>query len=358
MLPPSGKSACGKPRTRGGPRSLTPKFPSSLCSDSVMKSLLLTGATGFVGRNLLLRAGAGGIPVLAPVRNAAKLSRCLAEDGLPDGLVRALAPEPAEWPDVAPSHAVLCAGVLFARSREEYFSVNLDWTQRVIRALPPDCRIILLSSQSAGGPTPEGVFSRSEADADRPITWYGESKLALERAVRQEFPGRPITILRPPMILGARDTATLPLFQMARGRIRTKPGLRTKFFSYLAVEDVVEAIFAAASHDLAGPYYLASNEPVSDIELIAAAARAAGGRGITLRIPLPLVRVMAAAVDAIPAWREAMPSLTRDRAREIWPDRWVVDSAKFQSASGWSPRVPVGEALAAAHAHFRAIGRL
>lgn len=327
-------------------------------SEVAINSLLVTGATGFVGRNLLLQAGAEDIPVLAPVRNAEKLCRCLAEDGLPGGSVHALAPEPAEWPAVAPSHAILCAGVLFARTRKEYFAVNLDWTLRVIRALPPDCRIILLSSQSAGGPTPDGAFARNEADTDRPITWYGESKLALERTVRQEFPGRPITILRPPMILGARDTATLPLFQMARGLIRTKPGLRTKFFSYLAVEDVVEAIFAAASHDLAGPYYLASNEPVSDIELIAAAARAAGGHGITLRIPLPLVRAMAAAVDAIPAWREAMPSLTRDRAREIWPDRWVVDSARFQAACGWSPRITLAEAVSSAHGHLRATGRL
>lgn len=323
-----------------------------------MKSLLLTGATGFVGRNLLLRARAQGIPVLASVRSAERLRRCLAEDGLPAESVTLLAAEPSGWPTVSPTHAVLCAGVLFARTREEYFSVNLDWTLRVIRALPADCRVIVVSSQSAGGPTPERVAARSEADADRPITWYGESKLALERAVRQEFSGRPITILRPPMILGARDSATLPLFQMARGRIRTKPGLRTKFFSYLAVDDVVEAIFAAAASDLGGPYYLASNTPVSDLELIAAAARAAGGRGVTMRIPLPLVRAMAAVVDAVPPWREAMPSLTRDRAREIWPDRWVVDSAKFQEASGWSPRVSLGEALASAHAHFRATGRV
>jgi len=323
-----------------------------------MKHLLLTGATGFVGRNLLLRAHSQGIRVLAPVRSAERLRRCLAEDGLPAESVTPMAAEPAEWPAVSPAHAVLCAGVLFARTREEYFSVNLEWTLRVIRALPPECRVIVISSQSAGGPTPEGTLARSEADADRPITWYGESKLALERAVRQEFPGRSITILRPPMILGARDSATLPLFQMARGGIRTKPGLRTKFFSYLSVDDVVDAIFAAASLDLSGPFYLASTSPVSDLELIASAARAAGGRGVTVRIPLPLVRIMAAAVDTVPAWRDAMPSLTRDRAREIWPDRWVVDSARFQSVCEWSPRVSLDEALASAHAHFRAIGSL
>ena len=33
--------------------------------------------------------------------------------------------------------------------------------------------------------------------------------------------------------------------------------------------------------------------------------------------------------------RAKAPSLTRDRAREIWPDRWVVDGSKFARLTGW-----------------------
>jgi len=321
-----------------------------------MGSLLVTGATGFVGRNLVLRTAAGGIPVRAPVRNASKLRACLEEDGLPRNSAVPLEPEPGGWGD--PTHAVLSAGVLFARSREEYFSVNVDWALRSLRSLPPECRVVILSSQSAGGPTPAGRFARTEDDPDRPITWYGESKLALENAVAREFPDRSITILRPPMILGARDSATLPLFKMASGPVRTKPGLRKKFFSFLAVEDVVEAVFAALECSGRGPFYIASDRPVSDIELIASAARAAGGSGLTMRVPQPLVRLLAAAVDAVPSWRAAAPSLTRDRAKEIWPARWVVDPSAFRTATGWSPRIGLDEALFAACQHYRAKKKL
>jgi len=324
----------------------------------MITTLLVTGATGFVGRNILLRARAEGAPVLAPVRSPKKLRSTLAEDGLPEGGVTPLGTDPESWPPLAPSHAVLSAGVLFARTRKEYFSVNVDWTLRVLRALPEDCRIVLVSSQSAGGPTPAGVEARRESDADQPITWYGESKLALEQAIRREFPARPITILRPPMILGARDSATLPLFKMARGFVRTKPGLATKFFSFVGVEDVVEAVFAGFRAGQPGPFYLSGREPVSDLALIAAAARAAGGRGVTLRVPLPVVRLMAAVVDAVPSWREATPSLTRDRAREIWPDRWVVDASAFREAAGWEARVSLDESLEAAFRHFRSTGQL
>lgn len=318
-----------------------------------MHTLLVTGATGFVGRNLLIRACGDGVSILAPVRNQKKLFTCLEEDGISREMVTGLPSEPADWRGIRPSHAVLGAGVLFARSRQEYFATNVEWTLRVLRALPPDCRTVVLSSQSAGGPTPEGREARSERDPDSPLTWYGESKLMLEQAIAREFPDRPILILRPPMILGARDTATLPLFKMAGGLVRTKPGLRRKEFSFLGVEDVITAIHAAFDLEERGPFYIGSERPVSDFELIASAARAVGGRGLTLPVPLPMVRLMAAVVDAVPSLRAATPSLTRDRAREIWPDRWVVDSSAFRQKSGWRATVALDDALFSAWRHFQ-----
>lgn len=323
-----------------------------------MNLLLVTGATGFVGRNFVLNATANRVPVLAPVRSAEKLARCLEEDSIPTNMVTPLSADPAGWRRAAPSHAVLGAGTLFARNRDEYFATNVDWTLRVLRALPPGCRTVVLSSQSAGGPTPQGHRTRSEKDPDNPITWYGESKLALERAIAREFPERPITILRPPMILGARDTATLPLFKMARGPVRTKPGLRPKEFSYLAVQDVVGAIYSAFVAEKRGPYYIGSLKPVSDCELIESAVKAVGGKGLTLPIPTPVVRMMASIVDAVPALRAATPSLTKDRAREIWPDRWVVDSSAFRQLTGWRPVVSLDEALLSACRHFQSSGSL
>lgn len=313
-----------------------------------MNPLLVTGATGFVGRNLLIRAARERVPLLAPVRNRKKLLHGLDEDEIPHESVTPLAAEPAEWDEIRPSHAVLGAGVLFARSRREYFSTNVDWTLRILGALPPECRTIVLSSQSAGGPTPKGRAARSEQDPDSPVTWYGESKLELERTIAREFPDRPITILRPPMILGARDTATVPLFKMARGLVRTKPGLRSKEFSFLGVEDVVAAIYAAFALQERGPFYIGSDRPVSDEALLSSAARAVGGKGITLPVPMPVIRLLAAIVDAIPSLRAKVPSLTRDRAKEIWPDRWVVDSSVFRRLSGWSPVVSLDEALLSA----------
>lgn len=317
-----------------------------------MKTLLVTGATGFVGRNLLLREISQGTQILAPVRDAKKLRAQLEIEGFDPASVTPLDPEPENWTaGIHPTHALLSAGVLFARNRDEYFATNVDWTLRILEALPESARVVVLSSQSAGGPTPHGRAARTESDADTPLTWYGKSKLALERALQSQK-NRRICILRPPMILGARDTATLPLFKMALGLIRTKPGLRRKEFSFLSVDDVVEAVQSAWSFESPGPHYISAHRTITDWELIDTAARAAGGKGVTLPIPIAVVKAMSLLVDSIPSLRRSAPSLTRDRAKEIWADRWVVDSTAFRRATGWQSRQDLDEALNGAFRHY------
>lgn len=322
-----------------------------------MKTLLLTGATGFVGRNLVLRALKDGWRIIAPVRDPEKLLSQLTAEGITHAPIEPLPVDPTKWPAIRPDLAVLSAGVLFARHREEYFRTNVDWTISLIEALPGDTRTILLSSQSAGGPTPPGLAARDESTLDAPLTWYGESKLAMEKTVARSAASN-VTILRPPMILGARDTATLPLFQMARGAIRTKPGRRPKSYSFISVDDMVSAIFAAACVADRGPLYVAARRTITDIELLETAAAVAGGKGRTVRIPQLFVRLLSAVVDGVPALRRATPSLTRDRAKEIWPDRWIVDGRRFERLSGFAASESFESAMESAGRHYVATGQL
>lgn len=324
-------------------------------------TLLLTGATGFVGRNVLLEALPRYSRIFVPVRDMPKLERQLKAEEVSSDQITPLSADPSEWADLPIDHAVLGAGVLFARSREEYFSTNVDWKLRVIKRLPANCKITVLSSQSAGGPTLPNRRYRSDSDPDTPITWYGESKLAMERAIRQQFPDRFINILRPPMVLGARDTATLPLFRMARGFVRIKPGLHTKQYSFIAVDDLVTAIFASLEISTPLPLshcHVASSATFSDGELIAGAAKAARGRGVTVPVPQPCVQLLSVIVDAVPALRRQTPSLTKDRAREIWPRRWVVDGSNFEEFTGWRPSTGLQEALQSAHDYYVREGTL
>ena len=319
--------------------------------------LFLTGATGFVGLNLLLEAQKSGryTEIVVAVRDGDKLLRQLAAENIADTAVMRITPWDAP-PPAGIDHAVHCAGVLFARNRDDYFRVNVDDTLRLLNALPATAKIVVLSSQAAAGPTPAGRKIRTAADPDTPITWYGESKLAMEKTLRATRPDA--LILRPPMILGPRDRATLPLFRMAAGPLRIKPGRAPKSYSWIAVRDLVSGILNALGSSAESPLAACCPEPITDIELIETAAQILGRRGKTIALPHPFIRGMSAIVDAIPALRAAAPSLTRDRARDIFADLWVIDGAAFRSRFAPGPFATLRETLAETAAWYARAGLL
>ena len=309
--------------------------------------LLITGSTGFVGRNLLLRVTQDPrwSRIVLPVRDPAKLRAQLAGEGIVEDarlLIFRVTGDFWELPvGVSPDLVIHAAGLLFGRRKEDYFRTNVDGSIRLAAQLPRTARMIVLSSLAAGGPTPDEAEVRGMHHADRPVSLYGASKLTMERELRNRLGSR-LLILRPPMVLGPRDAATLPLFKMAAGAIRIKPGFAAKHYSWVDVGELCEAIIAvsaAATPDWEkhGPFYLGSEQLITDTELIATAASVIGGRGVTLSAPQVAIRLASLLIDAIPAWRAAAPSLGRDRVREILPGRWVSDGKPFAEHFGWKP---------------------
>lgn len=319
--------------------------------------------TGFVGRNLLLRvlAEARYEAIYVPVRSVEKFRAQLQGDGF-DEIPSRIKPLESSAPDwefsklPAMNHVIHSAGSIFAENRKEYFRTNVDGTLNLMRTLPlaKGSRVVLLSSQAAAGPCLGPAACRREDQAESPVTWYGESKLEMERKVTMEFSSRlaelPYIFLRPPMIFGPRDQATLPLFRMARFPVRFKPGGRAKFFSYLAVSDLVEAILtsleAPSWEDVAGrAFFVGSEEPISDEKLISLVGDSQKRRGWVIKVPQPLLWGVSQVIQRVPGWRSQIPNLTADRVREIWPDRWVVSSEAFSCQFRWRPREELAKTL-------------
>ncbi|MFZ0436252.1 MAG: NAD(P)-dependent oxidoreductase [Chthoniobacterales bacterium] len=330
--------------------------------------LLLTGSTGFVGRNLLLRLASDPSwnRIILPVRDPGKLRSQLAGEGIAnDGRLVICRVSGDFWelpPGIAPDLVIHAAGLLFGRRKEDYFGTNVEGTLRLVSQLPGTARVIVLSSLAAGGPTPHDAEARGIHHEDRPVSLYGASKLTMEKELRNRL-GRRLLILRPPMVLGPRDAATLPLFNMAAGPIRIKPGFAPKHYSWIDVGDLCSAILAVAKDAIPdwrqhGPFYLSSEQLITDSELIETAAGAINARGVTLSVPQVAIRLASLVIDAVPAWRAAAPSLGRDRVREILPSRWVADGRPFAEHFGWSHRRTLAETLAETAAWLKGQGKL
>lgn len=328
--------------------------------------LLLTGSTGFVGRNLLLHLSADRrwSRIILPVRDPEKLRAQLEGEGIAaDGRFQVCRVTGDFWelpPGVLPDLVIHAAGLLFGRRREDYFGTNVDGSIRLAAQLPRTSRVIVLSSLAAGGPTPPSVIRRSVSHSDLPVSLYGASKLTMERELRNRL-GRRLLILRPPMVLGPRDAATLPLFKMAGGAVRVKPGFAPKHYSWIDVDDLCGAILAAAGMqqwDHYGPFYLGSEGIITDRELIATAAEVINARGVTLSVPQIAIQLASLAIDAVPAWRAAAPSLGRDRVREILPSRWVCDGEPFSEQFGWRPAKNLRQTLTETAAWLKDQGKI
>jgi nucleoside-diphosphate-sugar epimerase len=312
-------------------------------------NILITGATGFVGRNFLLSALEKDTyeKIYVPVRDPKKLEKQLGHDGykeIPKKLVLLKASAP-EWKlnlkDV--DHVVHSAGVIFARTEAEYYATNVDGTLSLFKDLQPK-KAVILSSLSASGPC-VGENCRTEGDLDDPVTWYGKSKLEMEKRLEKEFPDLNYICLRPPMIFGPRDQATLPLFKMVKRPLHFKPGFSAKHYSFIAVQDLVEAIWKAFENDddwtkfVRKHFFVASDEVITDEVLIGTAAKSMNCRGILVRIPQAVLQGVSKIVDTIPTWRATIPSLSVDRAKEIWPSRWVASPKEFQKKFLWESKI-------------------
>lgn len=318
-------------------------------------NLLLTGSTGFVGRNLLLRAlrEKKFSTLILPVRSKEKLLSQLAEEGikeLPERVHLCSVKnniwdlEDAPEPDLV----IHCAGLTFSRTREDYFETHVQGTLQLFEQLPKSTYFLVLSSLSAAGPTPHDDTVRRSYHQESPVSWYGESKLAMEQKLRALYPER-LLIIRPPIILGPRDTATIPLFKMASSLLRVKPGLRAKEYSWISIDDLCEAILLIVDIDwkksFPFSYFISSSQSITDLELISTTAAVLKKQGVTLPLPHFFLQMISNIADQIPALHKPLQSLGRDRIKEILPQRWVIDGSEFQRDFKWSPQKTLHETL-------------
>ena len=120
-----------------------------------------------------------------------------------------------------------------------YFRGNLEATRNLLQACqeygPEDQKILFVSSLAAAGPSSGDPLT--EDLEPRPVSAYGESKLAAERAVLEFGRTRPVIVIRPPAVYGPRDRDTFMLFKSVQkgaachsgpGQPKGEPGARAR----------------------------------------------------------------------------------------------------------------------------------
>jgi len=319
---------------------------------------LVTGATGFVGSHLALALRQRGDEVTALARSPAK-ARVLVGEGIrvvPGDLHDIEALERAAAGQDIVFHV---AGLVAARDEAGFLSANRDGTRNVLTASERagTSRFVLVSSLAAAGPSLRGVPLTGQ-EAPRPVTAYGRSKLAAERAARES--ALQWTVVRPPIVYGPRDREILKIFRLARLGIAPVFGDGAQELSAVHALDLAGALIAAgtSSDTIRGTYNACHPEVFTAAQLGVAVAAAMGRSVTTIRIPRPIGRALLSLTEAAANLARQTTILTRDKANEFFQPAWTGDPGPLTRDTGWRAAYNLDRGLADTFRWYRQAGWL
>jgi nucleoside-diphosphate-sugar epimerase len=306
-------------------------------------SVAVTGATGFIGRNLVAHLVEKGVDVRAIVRHGASG---------PSIAGATVLPSPLETPSLVDVfrgvHTIVhLAGVVNALSQRDYAAVNVEGTRAVVKAAQTvNARLVHISSLSVAGPASAAAPS-TEEDPPNPITPYGRSKLASEDVVRSAV-GLRWTILRPAVVYGPSDRGLLPLFRWARRGFLPIIGRQDAAYTFVHVTDVARAIAAAIDGAADGQVFFVGHPRIVTPVDLGEHIQLAVGRRRILRVPLPrpIVRVAALVAEGIGRTRGKPMPLNLSRVRELWAPGFVCRVDRIRQQLNVAAEIDLPEGLA------------
>jgi nucleoside-diphosphate-sugar epimerase len=292
--------------------------------------VLLTGATGFVGRHLVPALLADGHEVTAAVRGAAPAGTTALR--LDDS-----SPEVA-WTEALRGMDALVhvAGLAHrlsddpARAEADHRRINRDWTLTLGRAARAAgvARCLFVSTVYVHAVPPPGV-TVTEATPIAPIGPYATAKAEAEAELQNIFADASLVVLRPALVHGPGAAGNLArLVRICDLPLPLPFGSVANRRTLVAVEALCHAIGAVLARWAQGPasgaYVLGDAAPVSTAQMVAAIRAGLGRPPRLLPVPAALLRGMLRA-----AGKGAM-------ADQLLGDM-AVDAGAFARDFAWTP---------------------
>jgi UDP-glucose 4-epimerase len=309
--------------------------------------ILVTGATGFVGRAVAAHLRAADHRVVAAVRRPGRPD---AIETRPVGDIDGDTDWSAALADIdAVVHLAARAHVMTETETDPlavFRRINRDGALALARQMAESGpkRLIFLSSVKVNGEaTPADRPFRAD-DPPAPADPYGLAKAEAEEGLRTiaESGGLALTILRPPLVHGPGARGNLAMLMRALDRRLPLPlGAIRNRRSLVGVDNLADAVRFCLNHpETAGrTYMIRDGEDVSTPELIWRLGRLMGRPALLLPVPPALLRLGGRLVGR----RAAVARLTGSLA---------VDDRPLRDA-GWTPPLDLERGLAAMTAPFR-----
>lgn len=312
-----------------------------------MKTVLVTGATGFVGTALCPMLASRGFRVRLGLRRPHPTA--VLPLGAHEAAVVGAIDDQTDWREALRGANIvvhLAARVHVMRdtadSQIEYRRVNARGSMELARqaAAAGVARFVFLSSIKVNGEL--GVYT--EADPPTPQDAYGVSKHEAEIGLREiaGATGMEVVIIRPPLVYGPGVRANFYTLMRVVGRGTILPlGAIHNRRSFVALDNLVDFIITCIDHPAAAnqTFLVSDGEDLTTTDLIRRLARVMNRPARLIPVPMPLLMAGATLLGKRAVAQRLLGSLQ-------------VDMSKARKRLGWTPPIGVDEGLRRTAAYY------
>jgi len=308
--------------------------------------VLVTGATGFVGSELIRQLLAKALDVVGCVRSADSLLPSTVEQSVVDDLTKS----DINWSLMLSSvdvviHTAARAHIMNDEVLDplsEYRKVNCNVTLRLARAAAESGvkRFVFVSSVKVNGEMSALSRPFSPDDSFIPVDPYGLSKYEAEQGLLRiaEETAMEVVIIRPPLVYGPGVRANFAsMIEWVQKATPLPFGAIHNRRSLVALDNLVNFIVLCADRDKSPKaanevFLISDNDDVSTTQLLRKVASAFGKRSWLIPIPVSWMTFAAKLLGKEDVAVRLFSSLQ-------------VDSSKVRDLLGWKPVITMDEQL-------------
>jgi nucleoside-diphosphate-sugar epimerase len=309
-----------------------------------MPKILVTGASGFVGKLLTMRLLKQDYAVCAAVRSSTGIAKSVVVGDI-DGNTN--------WEEAlknvdAVVHLAARVHVMAEHSAnplDEFRKVNVEGTQHLAEcaARAGVKRLVYVSSVKVNGE--ETISCFTELNEPNPQDAYGVSKLEAEQGLQKisAVTGLEVVIVRSPLVYGAGVKGNFAkMIQILLKGIPLPFASIKNLRSFIYIENLVDALILCATHpDAAGKTYLVSDgQDISTPDLLQKLSVAMGRSVWLLPFPPALISI-------------AGKMLGKSNQVDRLIGSLQVDSSKIRRELGWQAPFSLDEGLGVTASAYR-----
>ena len=337
------------------------EFSRATVNDKLLPSdkVLVTGAAGFIGSNLVERLLRLGFRVRATTHsnqldNGSGVIDKFNCDVLDKNSLKGI--------ETGIDYTIHCAGLLgkWGIPDQHLYQVNVEGSLRLLERFQ-NTRLRMFIYLSAGGVT--GPTAQTEVDESypcKPVTAYEKSKFEAESRLKSRAKelGIPFIIVRPTFTYGPTDPHKLPMFKAVKKGFYAFIGDGRSVLHPVFIDDLLSGILLAMQKGRPGEIYIiGGTRPVTNKELIFTIADQLGVKPPWVYIPKKKAMLAAVMLRALGERFDFQPILTPPRVL-MMGGNYGYSIHYAQTNLGYTPKTDFQEGIKKTIDYYIATGLL